>query len=212
MASYDICIVDYGMGNLMSVLRAFELIGVNAIVSKEKQEIRNAKRILLPGVGAFSAAMDNLGKLDLIGLLTEQVMKEKKPFLGICLGMQLIAEKSYEMGEYQGLSWIPAEVPRFPNVDNLRVPHMGWNDISSVIRERSLFEGIGEDTSYYFVHSYHVACRDRDYIGSTCFYGMEFVSSIQYENIYATQFHPEKSQKNGILLLQNFIKHTKNLV
>lgn len=209
MAGVDVCIVDYGMGNLMSVLRAFELIGCIVKVSNKSADIDDAKRIILPGVGAFSAAMDNLRDLNLIELLHKKVVIEQKPFLGICLGMQLIAEDSYENGHFRGLGWIPATVRRFELPAEYRVPHMGWNEIIPVERDKSIFDGITGETSYYFVHSYHVDCRDETYVGSTCLYGQPFVSSIQYNNIYATQFHPEKSQKNGIHLLRNFLKHTE---
>lgn len=206
--TYDLCIIDYGMGNLMSVLRAFELIGCKVAVTNNIDIIENAKRIVLPGVGAFSAAMDNLKSLDLVDCLTRKVVIEKTPFLGICLGMQLIANDSCENGNFIGLGWIPASVQRLESSGGLRVPHMGWSDVSVVERKSTLFEGVGEDKSYYFVHSYHVNCYDPVYIGSTCSYGNAFISSIQYENIYATQFHPEKSQKNGLQLLRNFVRLT----
>jgi glutamine amidotransferase len=208
MAGTDVCIIDYGMGNLMSVLRAFELIGCSVTVSNQSEDIQEAKRLILPGVGAFSVAMDNLRALNLIDLLTDEVLKKDKPFMGICLGMQLIAEDSYENGHFQGLGWIPATVRRLELDGSLRVPHMGWNDVHPIRRDKSLFDGIEGETSFYFVHSYHVDSRDPEYIGSTCNYGTEFVSTIQYKNIYAAQFHPEKSQKNGIQMLRNFIKHT----
>lgn len=203
-----VCIVDYGMGNLMSVLRALELIGCKALVSNKPEDIRSAKRIILPGVGAFSVAMDNIKSLGITDVLYETVVEEGKPFLGICLGMQLIAEEGYEHGHHKGLGWIPATVSKFETTE-VRLPHMGWNDVKPVQKEKSLFEEIADATpSYYFVHSYHVEC-DKPYVGSTCDYGQNFVSSIQYKNIYATQFHPEKSQKNGIQLLKNFIRHTE---
>lgn len=208
MSTPNVCIVDYGMGNLMSVLRAFELIGSNVVVSNKHEDIIHAERIILPGVGAFSVAMDNLHALGLVDVLTEQVLVKKKPLLGICLGMQLIASDSYEHGYYKGLNWIPASVIKLETKGNLRVPHMGWNEVKAVKREKSIFENVDDDATYYFVHSYHVKCEDPKYIGSTTWYGEEFTSSIQFENIYAAQFHPEKSQKNGIQLLRNFIKHT----
>jgi glutamine amidotransferase len=208
MAGTDVCIIDYGMGNLMSVLRAFELIGNSVKVSNQEEDIREAKRLVLPGVGAFSVAMDNLRSLNLIDLLNEEVLNQGKPIMGICLGMQLIAEESFENGHFQGLGWIPASVRKLELNEGLRVPHMGWNDVYPVQREFSLFDGIEGETSFYFVHSYHVDCRDTSYIGSTCKYGVEFTSTIQHENIYAAQFHPEKSQHNGIQMLKNFIKHT----
>ncbi|AGX44915.1 imidazole glycerol phosphate synthase subunit HisH [Clostridium saccharobutylicum] len=205
MQENKICIIDYGMGNLMSVFRAFEMLGEKPIISNKKEEILNSNKIILPGVGAFSVAMNNLCDLDLIDTLSEKVIKQKTPFLGICLGMQLIAEESYEFGHHKGLGWIPATVRPFEISEDLRIPHMGWNDIEPISKNSSLFQGLSGDLSYYFVHSYHVECNDSKYIGSTCEYGEKFVSSIQYENIYATQFHPEKSQKNGIQLLRNFI-------
>lgn len=208
MNSVDVSIVDYGMGNLMSVLRAFELIGCEVQVTNNADVLAAANRIVLPGVGAFSVAMENLRKLGLIEVLNHVVLCKKKPFLGVCLGMQLIAEDSFENGHYQGLGWVPATVKRLDGSNGFRVPHMGWNEINPVDRPSSLFEGIMGEATYYFVHSYHVECKDSSYIGSTCNYGQHFVSSIQYENIFATQFHPEKSQKNGIQLLRNFVKYT----
>ena len=208
MTSIDLCIVDYGMGNLMSVLRAFELIGCTVKVTNDHEEISRAKRVILPGVGAFSVAMNNLESMGLVDVLYREVIENKKPFLGICLGMQLIAEESYEHGHFKGLGWIPASVRKLDVQDGLRIPHMGWNEIQPVSKEKSLFDSITDELNYYFVHSYHVDCADSKYIGSTCMYGQQFTSSIQYENIYAAQFHPEKSQKNGIQLLRNFIAHT----
>jgi glutamine amidotransferase len=208
MRHWDICVIDYGMGNLMSVQRALESIGCSVIVTNKAEEIQHSDRIVLPGVGAFSAAMEHLQSLRLIDLLTEEVVHRGKPFLGICLGMQLIAKESYEHGHHKGLGWIDASVIKLEPNKELRVPHMGWNEIIPVVRERSVFDGIDGERSYYFVHSYHVDCEKQEYIGSTCEYGQTFVSSIQHRNIYAAQFHPEKSQKNGISLLRNFIKWT----
>ncbi|MCY9692363.1 imidazole glycerol phosphate synthase subunit HisH [Paenibacillus alginolyticus] len=205
MTADSVCIIDYGMGNLMSVFRAFQLFGCEVTVTNKAEDIREAQRIILPGVGAFSVAMDNLRNLGLIDLLHQRVMIDKVPFLGICLGMQLIAEESYENGYYRGLGWIPASVRRLDDSEGLRVPHMGWNEVTPVVKSASLFEEIPSNNSFYFVHSYHVDCSDDSYIGSTCEYGRRFVSSIQYENIYAAQFHPEKSQKHGLRLLQNFL-------
>jgi glutamine amidotransferase len=208
MSSSDVCIIDYGMGNLMSVLRAFELIGCSVTISNKIEDIEESSRIVMPGVGAFSAAMDNLRSLNIIEALTKKVIVDRVPFLGICLGMQLIAQDSYEHGHYEGLGWIPANVVKLESGERLRVPHMGWSEIEPIDKPESIFNGVEGDKSFYFVHSYHVQCFDEDYIGSLCNYGQSFVSSLQYGNIYATQFHPEKSQKNGIQLLKNFIAQT----
>ncbi|MDD5211669.1 MAG: imidazole glycerol phosphate synthase subunit HisH [Sulfuricurvum sp.] len=201
--SANIVIIDYKMGNLRSVQKAFEHIGESAIISNDLSIIQNASKLVLPGVGAFKDAMHNLRELGLIDLLNEEILEKKKPFLGICLGMQLIATKSYEFGETKGLGWIDAEITRFADTD-LKIPHVGWNSVQYA-NPSPLFESIPDNSDFYFVHSYYFDAN-RTYATGICDYGTEFIASVQKENIYATQFHPEKSQTHGLRIIENFSK------
>lgn len=201
-----IAIVDYGMGNLMSVEKAFTHVGVEVRVVSEAEAINNADGIVLPGVGAFRNCMENLEKLDLAGTITENI-KKGKPFLGICLGLQLLFNESGEFGSTKGLGVFAGTVPRFPESDlpegKLKVPHMGWNSIN-IKQAAPLLEGIPEGSHFYFVHSYYVAPEDPSIIATTTDYGVEFTSMIWKDNVFATQFHPEKSQALGLKMLENF--------
>lgn len=201
--SADTVIIDYGMGNLRSVQKAFEYIGTNALVTRDPTLIQSASKIVLPGVGAFKDAMANLHSLGLIDLLNEEILEKKKLFLGICLGMQLIATKSYEFGETQGLGWIDAEIIRFPDSE-LKIPHVGWNSVKFA-NPSPLFDTIPENSNFYFVHSYYFD-SDRKYATGITHYGCDFIASVQKDNIFATQFHPEKSQKYGLKIIENFAK------
>ena len=203
-----IAIIDYGMGNLRSVQKAFEKIGVKATITNDKKEIQNASKIILPGVGAFKDAMANLNELELISILNEEVLEKKKPFLGICLGMQLVAKTSEEFGLTNGLGWIDAKIVRFPKSE-LKVPHVGWNDINFT-KESLLFENIPNNKDFYFVHSYYFDNQDKECVIATCKYGIDFTCSIQKENIFSTQFHPEKSQTYGLQILKNFASLKKD--
>jgi len=200
-----IVVIDYGTGNLKSVANALKLFGEEVKISNKKEDIINSERIVLPGVGTFFEGMKNLRELDIIDTLNEEVIKKKKPFLGICLGMHLLATRGFEGGICNGLNWVPGEVKRFELKENLRIPHMGWNNIS-LKKESSLFENIPKNKDYYFVHCFHFIPDLKEYIVATCDYGIEFVSAIQKDNIFATQFHPEKSHQNGLRILKNFIK------
>lgn len=191
------------MGNLRSVQKAFEKIGFPALISSDSTKIKQASHIILPGVGAFGDAMKNLANLGLLEILNEEVIKNKKPFLGICLGMQLLANKSYENGENKGLGWIEGEVIRFDAKENLKVPHVGWNSVKCA-KSSPLFSGIEDDSDFYFVHSYYFSANDKADVLSYTDYGFDFVSSVAKENIFGVQFHPEKSQENGLKILQNF--------
>ncbi len=205
--SDDIVIIDYKMGNLRSVQKAFEQVGSNAIITNDYSIIKDAQKIVLPGVGAFKDGMKNLQELGLVEILNEEVIKNKKPFLGICLGMQLISQKSYENGETKGLGWIDAEVIKFefePQM-HLKIPHVGWNNVSYK-NKHILYDDIENNSDFYFVHSYYFKTSDQGVISSTTDYGFEFVSSVRKDNIYAFQFHPEKSQNVGLKLLENFTK------
>jgi len=200
----SLVIIDYKMGNLRSVQKAFEKIGCNAIISNDKDIILNAKKLVLPGVGAFKDGMKHLEELDLIETLNKKVLEDKIPILGICLGMQLLSKKSYENGETEGLGWIDAEVIKFEfDNKNLKVPHVGWNEVIFQDEDNLLFSNIENHKDFYFVHSYYFKPHE-NVTTTTTDYGFEFTSSINKNNIFATQFHPEKSQKNGLQILKNF--------
>lgn len=194
------------MGNLRSVQKAFQKMGCDVIISNKHSDIKSADKLVLPGVGAFKDGMKHLQELNLIELLNEEVIDKRKPFLGICLGMQLIAKKSYENGETDGLNWIDARVVKFDFSDTtlLKVPHIGWNNVLYK-NSNPLYKDILEDSDFYFVHSYHFQTEE-DIVTSITNYGSDFISSVHKNNIYAFQFHPEKSQKVGLKLLKNFIK------
>lgn len=201
----ETAIIDYGMGNLLSVQRAFEKCGSDAVIIDNPLELREAERIVLPGVGAFPDAMDNLRKNGWVEELNRVVLKKETPLLGICLGMQLLADKGYEVRECDGLGYIPGEIVRFTQTqEKERIPHVGWNEILK--REDSpLFDGIADGTNYYFVHSYHFQVANEENIATVTPYCGEFVSSVVKDNIVGTQFHPEKSQKAGFKLIKNFL-------
>jgi glutamine amidotransferase len=199
----SVAIIDYGMGNVASVQKAFLSIGVSAIITCDKSEIQNSKYIVLPGVGAFKQGMDNLRKANLVEVLNNEILINNKPFLGICLGMQLIAERGTEVEDCDGLGWIKGDVLKI-HEQELRVPHLGWNDIStdsnSIIKEF-------DKEDFYFIHSFHFNVLDKNEIAATVEYGNKYVAAIQRKNILAVQFHPEKSQNAGVDLLKKFIQH-----
>lgn len=202
-------IVNYGMGNLRSVQKALELLGEQAAFTKDPKEVANAEKLILPGVGAFGAAMRNLEKLDLVQPIRDFALSGK-PFLGICLGMQLLLEESEEQGLFKGLGIVPGRVVRFfhshkydDSIAGLKVPHMGWNTISIKNSNCPLLAGIPDGASFYFVHSFYPAPPE-DWISAATFYGEEFCSVIWKDNVFATQFHPEKSGAVGLRLLRNF--------
>ena len=196
-------IVDYGMGNLRSVRNALAFLGADAFVSSEAAALARADAIVLPGVGAFGEAMSNLDRLGLVEVLHEQVRERRKPFLGICLGMQLLAEDSLENGLHRGLGWLRGHVVPFDRTAGMRVPHVGWSPVE--VRGGGFpFDRITFPASFYFDHSYHMVC-DKNCVIATCRAGAEFVAAIRHDNIVATQFHPEKSQRLGLKLLRNFV-------
>ncbi len=200
-----IVIIDYGMGNLGSIRNMLKKIGAPAEISSEPAEISRAEKLILPGVGAFDHGMRSLADRGLIPLLNNLVLEEKRQILGICLGMQLLTQRSEE-GCLPGLGWIAGETRRFrfPNGMGLKIPHMGWNEVKPITGS-PLFAGYEESPCFYFVHSYHVFCDDPADTLSTTFYGYEFVSAVKRGNIMGTQFHPEKSHKFGLRLLKNFV-------
>ena len=199
-----IVIIDYGMGNLRSVQKAFEKIGFEARLTRNKNEIRRASAVVLPGVGAFKDCMENLQKYGLIEILLRSVEKGI-PYLGICLGLQVLFSESEEFGSHRGLDLIKGKVVRFvPDLEH-KVPHMGWNTIE-IEREVPMLQGIASGDFFYFVHSYYVIPEKTDWISSFTTFNEPFVSSIWKENLFATQFHPEKSQQKGLRILENFVK------
>ena len=201
--SDSIVIVDYQMGNLRSVQKAFEINGCNAVVSNNHDVIRDANKIVLPGVGSFKDGMKNLNNLGLSDVLHQEVTQNKKAFLGICLGMHLIADKGYENGRTSGLGWFDAEVVKLePTAENLNIPHVGWNNVTYK-NLNALYDEVENNHDFYFVHSYHFKTTE-DIVSSTTNYGIDFVSSIKKDNIYAFQVHPEKSQTAGLKIIENF--------
>lgn len=202
-----IAIIDYGMGNLRSVQKGFERIGFTAEVTADPARILAAEKIVLPGVGAFRDCIHNLEQGGFVEPIL-QVIAEGRPFLGICLGLQLLLSESEEFGLHKGLGVIPGRVVRFPEGmreqgEKLPVPHMGWNQIT-LKAETPLFNGISGGSNVYFVHSYYVKPDDQSVVTATCNYGLEFCAAIRKDNVMATQFHPEKSQAIGLQMLKNF--------
>lgn len=200
----SIVIVDYGLGNIGSITNMFKHLGQSVVFSSDHGVISSATKLVLPGVGAYDSGMKHLNESGVIPLILDKVKKEKTPLLGICLGMQLLLEGSEE-GSLQGLGLIPGLCRKFSSSElKLKVPHMGWNEVSPKINS-PLFEGFEEDPRFYFVHSYYADVADKNVMGTTT-YGLEFVSAINEENIFGVQFHPEKSHKFGMQLMKNFIR------
>jgi len=197
-----IVIIDYGMGNVSSVQKALNFLKMKNVITNNHEVIKNATTIILPGVGSFSQGMQNLRELGLVDILTNQVVKKQIPFLGICLGMQLIMERGNEPKECLGLGWIKGDVLKF-KLTNFNVPHMGWNNIE--IKKEPYFNKC-KLKDFYFIHSYHVVPEKNEDIAATVNYGFEVVASIQKDNIFATQFHPEKSQEAGLSILKTFFE------
>jgi glutamine amidotransferase len=197
-----ITIIDYGMGNLRSVQKAFEHIGTDAEIASTPDQIASASHLVLPGVGAFRDAAAELQKQGFVEPIRQHIAAEK-PFLGICLGLQLLFDVSFEDGEYQGLGVVPGNVVRFDKDLEEKVPHMGWNQLQRSGASR-LLNGIPEDAHFYFVHSFYVAPTDESVVAGRTTHGECFVSMIERGNLFATQFHPEKSQRAGLKLLSNF--------
>ena len=198
-------IVSYGLGNISAFSNIYKSLDIPYKIISSKDELMGVKKIILPGVGAFKDGMKHLEELGLIELLNKEVISNKKPFLGICLGMQLLGKKSYENGETKGLGWIDAEVIKFDFSEEeikLKIPHVGWNN-TSYENKNDLYENVLNNSDFYFVHSYHFETKE-NVTTSVTDYGIKFVSSIQKNNIYAFQFHPEKSQESGLEILKNF--------
>jgi glutamine amidotransferase len=198
-----ITVVDYGMGNLGSMLNMFKRIGVKARIEADPSALRCSTKLVLPGVGAFDAAMQRINTVPgLRESLDHKVIVEKVPVLGVCLGMQLMTRRSDE-GQLEGLGWIPGKARRFPRAVGIKVPHMGWNVAKPVTRS-ALTIGLSDEARYYFVHSYYVHVDDAAHSLMRTHYGLEFDAAIKRDNIYGVQFHPEKSHRFGMQILKNF--------
>ncbi len=203
-----IAILDYGMGNIASIRNMMRRVGGDAVITSDLESVEELSGIILPGVGAFDNAMQKLNASGIADTLRDFVLERKTPFLGVCLGMQLLFESSEE-GKLPGLGFIGGQVRRFKGPEfhagKLKIPHMGWN----VVRPRddaALFVGLDQEPRFYFVHSYHAVCADDNDIAATCNYGYEFTCSVNRDNIYAAQFHPEKSHRFGMKVFENFME------
>ena len=201
-----ITIINYNAGNIKSIQNMLKRIGAKSCISSDATEIEQAEKLILPGVGHFDYGMRNLQESGLIGVLNKKVVVDKVPLLGICLGAQLLGNKSEE-GIIPGLGWIDMEVVKFDEnklPKNLKIPHMSWNEI--IIKKQSeLLAGLNNESRFYFVHSYHMKCNDENDVLTNTNYGYEFTSAVEKENIFGVQFHPEKSHKFGMRLLENFV-------
>jgi len=203
-----IVIIDYGLGNLGSVKNTLDKLGVDSMISKSVKKIKEGSALILPGVGSANQGMKNLNSRKLSQVLIDEI-KKGKPFLGICLGLQLLFSKGYEDGEHEGLDIIPGKVVRFKFSENgskerLKIPHMGWNQISFRKKDNPLLQNVPCNAYMYFVHSYYVCPEDNSVIATETDYGVRFTSMVWHKNVFATQFHPEKSQQYGLTILRNF--------
>ncbi len=205
MSAPDIAIIDYQMGNLRSVQKALERVGANAVITDDADQIASAKKVILPGVGAFGDAMRELNARKLPEVIVDCI-RAGKPFLGICLGLQLLFEKGFEGKEHAGLGVLNGDVVRFQGDATRKVPHMGWNRVVTKKAGCPLAIGTEESPYFYFVHSYYVRPADADDLWLECEYGHPFCAAVWRDNLFATQFHPEKSQSNGLELLKSFAR------
>jgi glutamine amidotransferase len=203
-----IVIVDYGLGNLGSIKNMLQFIGFDAMISSDKEDISRADKLILPGVGSFDQGMTNLYERELVSVLNQRVLTDKVPVLGICLGMQLLGLKSEE-GSLLGLGWIEQESRKFNSNDPqlFPVPHLGWEYVTFKEEKSELLSGFGEETKFYFAHSYYVSCKNREEVILQADYIQPFDAGVRKGNIMGVQFHPEKSHKHGMQLLTNFVSH-----
>ena len=205
-----ICIVDYGLGNIHSAEQSIKKVAADSNIQSEiritsnPSDIKQASHLVLPGQGAFESCINGLRNINgMIDELSEAAINKQKPFLGICVGMQLLASKSYENGEHQGLNWIKGEIKKMPN-ENIKLPHMGWNEIILKNTKNQLVK-VSDKNDFYFVHSSYFDCKHQEHIIALSNYGIDFASIISKENIYGVQFHPEKSSVQGLEIIKNFI-------
>lgn len=202
-----ITIVDYGLGNIKAFVNVYERLNIPIKIAKTKYDLNDASKIIIPGVGAFDYAMEQLNKSGMRDELENKVIRDIVPVIGICVGMQILA-KSSEEGKLPGLGWVDGKVLKF-DINNIpyktRLPHMGWNNINP-IAESTLLKGFNNESRFYFLHSYYFVCNNQQDIISTTQYGIDFSSAINHNNIFGIQFHPEKSHSNGVSLLNNFAK------
>lgn len=203
-----VSIVNYKMGNIRSVQNALSFLGVDSCVIDSPKEVIESKKLILPGVGSFRVAMEHIKDMGLFDALNEAVIQRGTLIMGICLGMQLLAEIGEEDGLTSGFGWLPGIVKRFPSDDlSIKVPHIGFNSVYFKPVSENLFMGLGKCADFYFVHSYRMLCPEPEkYVSSWADYGERFVASVQHKNIFGTQFHPEKSQSNGLIVLKNFCR------
>ena len=200
-----ITIVNYKMGNIRSIVNALDYLGVSSRVTSSPQEIMASEKLILPGVGSYNSAMQNLHEMGLVEALNEVVLEKKRPILGICLGMQLLADHGTEDGEVKGLSWIAGRVERFKFDDPFcRIPHTGFNSVRFTEQKSQLFNSLNDQADFYFVHSFHMVCDEHQDVSGWADYNGNFVASVEKGNVFGTQFHPEKSQSNGLVVLRNF--------
>ena len=212
MKKTEIAVIDYGMGNLRSVAKALELVGAKAVISDSPKRILAARAVVFPGVGSFSPAMHNLKEKGLDETIKDAIFRGRF-FLGLCLGFQLLFEASWEEGKHKGLGILKGDVPKFKVPEktgaSLRIPHMGWNTVKTRDAGEKMFKGIADNSYFYFVHSYYCSPKDKNVIAGKTAYGIDFCSAIVKNGIWACQFHPEKSGKNGIRLLRNFVQEVE---
>jgi glutamine amidotransferase len=203
-------LIDYGAGNIKSVLNALNYLNINVIITSDAKELKKASRIILPGVGAYKNCIDSLKKINLDQALMDLVIEKKIPYLGICVGFQILSEFGLEFGKTEGLGFLSGETLDMKNDTSKRLPHMGWNKIDFSqdynLTKNNLFNNIDTGSFFYFLHSFHFKVKNQEFITSTFEYENKFVASIQKDNIYGVQFHPEKSQNNGLKILENFFK------
>lgn len=202
MSKVTTAIVDYGLGNVASVRNALVYLGTEVTLSSDFSVLEQADCLILPGVGSFEDGMKKLHRLNLIPILNELVVNKGKPILGICLGMQLMAKRGFENGEFEGLGWLDAEVQKL-SVSGVKIPHVGWNE-TNISRPSRLWPEVNKQC-FYYVHSYHIVCNNPSDVAATCHHGENFTAAVERNNIMGVQFHPEKSQKDGLAVLKAFL-------